>query len=116
MNVTIVETKERKSLNITDPKTGMDWTNDLMGNYDGLPEYDEETDSYLMTTDDYKWWADLIARYQEADDRYYEIAKELDPAEREEFEDIVASHCSVDLENHPEALQQACDEWEKINE
>lgn len=117
MKVQISETGKIEYLNITDPKSGCDWTQDLLGNHGALPEYDDDTDTYLMSQDDFDWWSDLVDRYQEADDRYYEICRELDENERSEFEDIVSSHCGgVDLETHPDALQQACDEWEQLQD
>jgi hypothetical protein len=101
MNVTIIETNEKKSLNISD----------LLGNHDALPEYDDESDSHLMSQEDYDWWADLIDRYQEADDRFFELCQELDEDEANELKEAAMS-ISVDLENYPEALQAACDEAE----
>ena len=116
MNITIIETGKQEFLSIIDPKSGCDWTQDLTGNHGALPEYDDDTDSYQMSTDDFEWWSDLIERYQEADDRYYDIARSLDWYEREEFEEMVSSHVGgVDLETHPDALQQACDEWDERN-
>lgn len=113
MDITIIETGEQKTLSIIDPKSGCDWTQDLMGNHGALPEYDDDTDSYQMSIDDFEWWDDLIERYQAADDRYHAIASDLDWEERAEFEEMVSSHTGgVDLETHPDALQQACDEWE----
>lgn len=109
MNITIIETGNKETLSIIDPKSGMDWANDLLGNHNAAPEYDEATDSYFMSQEDFCWWSDLINRYQAADDRFYEIAKNLAPEDREELELLVQD---VDLENHPEALHAACDEWE----
>ena len=115
MNVTIIETKEQKELNITDPKSGMDWTNDLMGNHGALPEYDDESDSYQMSQEDYEWWSDLIDRYQEADDRFFELCQSLPDDESLALKEA-AMTINSDLENYPEALQAVCDEAEEEDE
>lgn len=111
MNVTIIETGKNETLSITDPKSGMDWTNDLLGNHGALPEYNDETDSYHMSQDDYEWWSDLIERYQTADNRYHELRHSL-PGEEAEALEEAAHSINCDLENHPEALQAVCDEVE----
>jgi hypothetical protein len=113
MKVTIIETNESKTLNITDPKSGMDWTNDLLGNHGALPEYSDDTDSYRMSRDDYEWWSDLIDRYQAADDRYYELRQSL-PGDEAEALQNAAQGINCDLEYYPAALQELCDESESL--
>jgi hypothetical protein len=113
MKVRIIETGKDEELSIIDPKTGMDWINDLMGNHDALPEYDEEADRHLMNQEDLDWWADLVERYQTADDRLYEIIMGIEDEWRilQSFMDDVHS-INCDLENYPERLNQVCDEFE----
>ena len=48
MEIKIIETNEIKELNIYDPKTNICWINDLMGNHEGLPEYETDEDGYLV--------------------------------------------------------------------
>jgi len=112
MKITTIDTGKSETLNITDPKSGIDWTTDLLGNHDALPEYDADTDSYQMSQDDYEWWSDLINRYQEADNRFYELCQELPENERNELREA-AQGISVDLENYPEALTTVCDDAEE---
>lgn len=111
MNITIIETGENATLSITDPKSGCDWTNDLLGNHDALPDYDDDTDSHHMTQDDYNWWSDLIERYQAADDRYHELLHDLNNEDYEIMQET-AQNISADLENYPESLQAVCDEYD----
>ncbi len=112
MNVTIIETNEETILSIIDPKSGMDWTNDLLGNHGELPDYNDETDSYHMDQESFDWWSDLIERYEAADNRLHELKQSLSWEETEEIEAILESVLSCDLEDKPEAMQQVCDEWE----
>jgi len=112
MKITTIETKEEKDLSLIDPKTGLSWTNDLMGNYGALPRYDDESDRYLMSQKDFDWWADLIARYQEADDRFFALTQSLrDTLGFEAAEELAEAAYGIncDLENYPEALQEVCD-------
>ena len=46
-------------LSITDPKTGIDWTRDLLGNADAL-NYDNDLEQYTMDIDEYNWWLNYI--------------------------------------------------------
>lgn len=110
MDIIIVETGVEESLIITDPKTELCWTNDLMGNYDGLPEYDEETQRYLMTQEDFNWWSDLIDKYQVADDSLYELSQSLPQHRRIEIEEAVQA-IDCDLEDLPDALQHVYDDY-----
>ncbi len=111
MNVTIIETGNQGELGIIDPKSGVNWINDLMGNHGALPEYDDETGTYKMTQEDYDWWADLTKRYQAADDRYHELLKHID---NDRYDELIeaAGNISCDLGDYPEALQAVCSEFE----
>lgn len=113
MNVTIIETNEKETLSIIDPKSGCDYTTDLIGNHGELPDYNEDTDSYHMTKESFNWWANLIDRYEKADDRQYEISASLDHDEQNDFQSGLQSACDCDLENIPEAINCFCDEWEE---
>jgi len=111
MDIKINETGELVELTITDPKTGLCWINDLMGNHNELPEYDDATDVYLMTQEAFDWWKELTEAYQTADNRKHELLNELTGAKYdvafEAFEDI-----DGDLEDYPRFLNQVCDEIE----
>lgn len=79
--VKIIETGELKELTITDPKTRLDWSVDILGNYEAFDGYEEDTDHSpglpVMHQDTYDWWAVLLPRYESADEAVNEYRKEL---------------------------------------
>ena len=110
MDIKIIETGAIEELSIIDPKSGVDWINDLMGNHDCLPEIDD--DGYgLMSQAEYDWWRNLTTEYQAADYRYHDLLSNLDEdASARLFED--ANHINTDLEGYPCALQMICDDYD----
>lgn len=111
MKIKIQETGKIEELAIVDPKTGVNWVNDLMGNYDELPEYDDDQDLFSMDQNSFDWWKSLTTSLEAAENRYYELSRSssghdnLD-AERDSF----IGNC--DLEDLPGALNQFCDQLE----
>jgi hypothetical protein len=112
MEIRINETKQIKYLSITDPKTGCDWTVDLIGSHGGEFDYDYDDNIYTMDQDNFNWWEDLIERYQSADNKYHEIKTthiKGDELEAFIFDSRIPN--SVELENYPEALIEAINVW-----
>ena len=110
MEITIIETGEREKLSIIDRKSGCDWTNDLLGNHNALPDYNDDDGTYHMSQDSYDWWDDLIDKYQLADDRYNAILQNLESADH----DNLISACqdiNCDLEDLPGYINAICDEY-----
>lgn len=62
-------------------KNGIEWTNDLLGNYDAL-HYDKEQDAYTMTEDEFAWWEPVVEMLNEIND----LEEELDEDARAEYE------------------------------
>ena len=62
-------------------KNGIEWTNDLLGNYDTL-HYDEEQDTYTMTEDEFAWWEPVVEMLNQIGD----LEEELDEDARAEYE------------------------------
>lgn len=62
-------------------KNGIEWTNDLLGNYDTL-HYDEEQDAYTMTEDEFAWWEPVVEMLNEING----LEEELDEQARAEYE------------------------------
>lgn len=60
---------------------GIEWTNDLLGNYDAL-HYDDELDEYAMTEDEFDWWEPVVDMLNEIN----ELEQELDEDSRAEYE------------------------------
>lgn len=62
-------------------KNGIEWTNDLLGNYDAL-HYDDEHEAYTMSEDDFEWWEPVVDMLNEIND----LEEELDEDARTEYE------------------------------
>ncbi len=62
-------------------KNGIEWTNDLLGNYDAL-HYDEEQDAYTMDEDEFEWWEPVVEMLNEISG----LEEELDEDARQEYE------------------------------
>lgn len=74
---------------------GIEWTRDLLGNYDALPEYDEEADASIMSEDDFDWWQKEIEKLNEI----AELEEELDD---EDFSQYYKDCDGADLEQQTE--------------
>lgn len=103
--VKIIETGATQSLAILDPKTGLDYSGDLLGNYDGYDGYDEDSEMPTMTQETYNWWADLLGRLESAEYAAYEYRRSID--DQQDFDDLLSQHTNCDLENIPEAIISA---------
>jgi len=77
MKIIIKETNETKMLSIIDPKTGLDWISDFVGNTgatsDGQFEWNDDLDAYVCDKYTYEWWEKLTTSAQKAGNRLYEI-------------------------------------------
>lgn len=62
-------------------KNGIEWTNDLLGNYDAL-HYDEDSEQYTMTEDEFAWWEPVVEMLNEIND----LEEELDEDASAEYE------------------------------
>ena len=114
MNVQIIETGERETLSIIDPKSGCDWIMDMMGNCDELPEYDDELDAYMMRQSEYDWWSNLTYEYEKADHRMHDLRASLTDEEQDVFDALLADmNSSSDLEDVPAMMNSLCDQWEE---
>lgn len=112
MKIKIIETGKIEELNIIDPKSGVNWINDLMGNHGALPEYDEDSDYYLMSLNDFEWWDNLIDAYQSADNRHHDLLSRLDEKSLNNFVVEIEDNTAVDLEDLPRVIHFICDKYE----
>lgn len=87
-------------------KNGIEWTNDLLGNYDAL-HYDNEKEAYIMSEEDFAWWEPVVDMLNEIND----LEEELDEGARAEYEAENFDYCDLDdecrarldwLKNHAE--------------
>lgn len=111
MDIKIKETGELKSLSIIDPKTGCQWTSDLLGNYNAEMVFDEDAGVHIMEQETFAWWKDLIERYQVADDHLNDVRGLVDNPEDLDAYLIDMSVGACDLEDYPQALTEAVDGW-----
>lgn len=111
MNIRITETNEIRNLTITDPKTGIEWTADLLGNHKALARDDEGI--AVLTAADYEWWHDLVAAYQAAEERYAETLGDITDADEAAAmaADYAEAGSACDLEDLPAAIQRLCDTY-----
>lgn len=111
MDITIKETGESKTLSIIDPRTGVNWVQDFIGNTgalnDGQFRYDDETGSYECTQETYDWWVKVADEHETLSSRIEELAADYG---REAVETVVLSVNANDLETEPAMINQALDE------
>lgn len=76
-------------------KNGIEWTNDLLGNYDAL-HYDKDSEHYTMTSNEFAWWVSVVDMLNEIND----LEGELDENTRAAYE---AEYWPSDLDNEAKA-------------
>lgn len=87
MECEIIETGEIKILNIVDRATGIEWTQDLIGNAgaitDGQFEWSDGDNAYLVSQDNYDWWEQYIGDYADTEDDIVALSEYIncDPSE-----------------------------------
>lgn len=120
MDVIIRETKERKNLGIEDPKTGLDYTEDFIGNSGGFIFGDFErtedeygiTDGYLVSQETYNWWKSVMAVHEYAADLMSKFREDVEDLEAiDGMEEIMQDVLSGDLDYF--ASKQELEEWFK---
>lgn len=111
MNIIIKETSEVETLSIVDPKSGVDYISDFIGNTgalnDGQFEWNEERYAYVCDQETFDWWDAVVNANQSLGDRIHELVKEHDS---EAVHDVIYKAGNVDLENHAATVNQALDE------
>lgn len=111
MNIIIKETGKEKSLSIIDPRTGVDFIQDFIGNHgaliDGQFVFDEDRDAWVCDQETYDWWVKVVNDNQALNDRIYELENELGS---ETVQNVVQGSDATDLEDHAAAVNQSLDE------
>lgn len=111
MKIIIKETSAAETLSIIDPKSGVDYILDFIGNagalIDGQFDRDEDRDAYVCGQDTYDWWHAVVTANQVLDDRIHELVKEHGS---ETVYGVIHAAGSVDLEDHAANANQALDE------
>ena len=102
---------EVKELNIYD-ENGVNWVADLIGNCKLWSDFekDEETELYIMPTDEYEWWAQYIKDF-EADEAEEKAIKEEYGISTEEMNQRMADALQYeDMEYHHYTKQRLFDD------
>lgn len=78
MKVLIKETGVKEELRLVDPKTGVDFVKDFVGNHgafvDGQFTRVTESDAYECDQDTFDWWEQVIADHQALEYRIQELS------------------------------------------
>jgi len=83
--IKIKETGEIEEILCVDPRSGIDWSMDLLGYCNDFDGYDDDLDCYIMSEENYDWWNNYANEYQKADFAITELFKEK-PELIEEYE------------------------------
>jgi hypothetical protein len=110
MKIIIKETAEVKTLSIVDPKSGVNYISDFIGNtgalIDGQFVWDKDRDAYFCEQETFEWWDTVITANQALSDRILDLAKEHDS---EAVYEVINAVGSVDLEYYALCVGQALD-------
>jgi hypothetical protein len=119
MSVVIRETGERRTLSCVDPATGVDWAGELIGNSGAVGDYvdyDSAAGVYVMSHDDYIWWAEYIRQALEDEDELRHLRRVLgDLVDRIVCEEWAAIS-STDYDTHHGANQRAIERLRALTE
>lgn len=74
-------------------KNGIEWTEDLLGNYDAL-NYDSENECYEMSEVDFAWWEEKVEKLN----KIAELEEQLSSEEREEYLSESFDECDLEKE------------------
>jgi len=78
--MTIIEIKEtgkKEKITVIDPKTGVDWSGDLIGNAcSDMDGYNDDGET-IMTQDNFNWWENYCSEYQKADELVNEFFQDI---------------------------------------
>ncbi|WP_338465071.1 hypothetical protein [Shouchella rhizosphaerae] len=113
MNVLIKETGIRETLQLIDRETGVDCARDLIGNYDGLGKedhqfaYDEESEVYITSQENFDWWKRVLDDQQALEDRIAELSEEHG---KDKVNEVIRNAGDNELEYQASAINTELDE------
>lgn len=97
MEIRIKKTNELKDLSIVD-SNGIEWTGDLLGNNNAI-SYNNETEEYEMSEDDFEWWNEYITNYENDEKEIEELAEDLEIEKSEIWERVQELYTEMDAEH-----------------
>jgi hypothetical protein len=99
-------------LSLIDPKTGLDWFREFIGNTDALNTSDFGLDTevllYTCTKETYDWWSRVALAHQLLEDRMYELVQEH--GSEAVYAALAGAFNGHDLETQPLSANAALDE------
>ena len=111
MKIRIEETNESRELTLNDPKTKTDYVVGFIGNTgaldDGQFEYDDDTEVYTTTQENFDWWQNVVKDNQKLEDRLHELRQEHGI---ESVHDAIGESGNCDLGSLAANINQALDE------
>ena len=78
MRFYITDKNVYEELELIDPKTGIDWICDFIGNSGAVGDYikyDDEKGAYLIDSENFEWWKNVVAEMQLFELMSYKIEK-----------------------------------------
>jgi len=111
MKIIIKETDIEQTLALVDPRSGVDYVRDFIGNHgalaDGQFAYDEDRDGYLCSQETYDWWHGVLSAEQELEDRVHALRVRYGT---DAVEAALSKAGNVDLEDYAGVANAALDE------
>ena len=111
MKCIIKETGAVEDLSIFDPKTGLDYTRDFIGNTgalgDGQFTWDDERNGYVCDAETFAWWDTVVRENQALERRIADLAQRHGT---DAVYMVVQAAGSVDLEDLASNINAALDE------
>jgi len=103
MEVRIKETGEVVSLQCIDPRTGVDWMPDLIGNSGGFADdqFDYDNDAGVFVADQWtvEWWQEYAMQWEEIQQKIVDLSCRFE-IDEETIRDRLADACGPDYEDH----------------
>jgi len=75
--IEIKETGRTEEIIVIDPKTGIDWSADLIGNTDPEIEGYNDDGGMIMTQENFNWWENYCNEYEKADNLVNDFFNDL---------------------------------------
>jgi hypothetical protein len=101
-----------ETLSITDPKTGCNFEQDLIGNAGGFDGFDEDQTLYKMTLDNYEWWVSYLLAEQSLIAYIESLRIELSNKHRRVFDAELIECGDSDYELMQAAQIEVVEKWQ----
>ena len=111
MKIIIKETNVQESLEIIDPRKGINWVQDFIGNTGALSDgqfvWDDEQGAYVCDQDTFDWWSKVVSDNESLENRIYELSQQHGG---DAVSAVVYDAANVPLEQLAASVNEALDE------